>query len=271
MIKASDIITKSRQKLSDTIEGSYRWSDIRLLSLLNDAILDIASSTLLYNDITHLNIIANQSVYNLSDKIFRLNRVEYQNKVLSFKTSEEMDKVYGDWQTTTGKPEYIIYNLHKMGEFRLYPIPEEGIGDSFVDDSLYGGFTELHLLPINQIVISGIDNGAVGGITDILFNLEYLTIYSIKFPDEVSEITTELDVVITRPMIEMLANYVAGHAFRDDQAEQNVRLGSDLLFLYNQKKMELSIKKSTHGIKKIRKVNYNPLGIYPNDITDSRN
>ena len=183
MIKASDIITKSRQKLSDTIEGSYRWSDIRLLSLLNDAILDIASSTLLYNDTIYLNIIANQSVYNLSDKIFRLNRVEYQNKVLSFKTSEEMDRVYGDWQTTTGKPEHIVYNLHKMGEFRLYPIPEEGIGDSFVDDSLYGGFTELNLLS-SFVVISNVDNGAVGGITDISFNTEYLKIYSIKFPDE---------------------------------------------------------------------------------------
>ena len=120
---AQDILTKVRYSLSDT--DVDRWSDERLLSLLNDAIIDVAKNTTLFIE-TYIYTVANLLVdIDLTETALKIVRAEYLDEALPFYSFEEMDKKDKDWQTVTGdKVEALVYDKQRNGLLKQYPIVE---------------------------------------------------------------------------------------------------------------------------------------------------
>lgn len=253
-MKAGEIITKARFTLSDT-DGS-RWTDARLLSLLNDALLDVALTTRLYNANGIIKVQSNIATYDVSPFAVKVERVEHLGKPLEKASFEEMDTMFGEnWQDEVDEtPTHIVYDLKRAGEFRLYPTPTEGANDLVSASSSYGIVTALHYEDI-QLQIAD-TYGDINGP-----NLaEYLKLYFISTPQELISVDDELDKVIDRTMLSSLSHYVSGAALRDNMDAQNRQVGNEELSFYEGKKQRLVEQKMKGDVKRVRVTGYRGMG-----------
>lgn len=249
-MKASEIITKARYTLSD-IDKS-RWSDDRLLSLLNDALLDVALSTRLYNSKGLLKLQAGISVYDVSPFAVKLERVEHRGVPLAKVSFEEMDDRFGErWQSEEDEnPSHIVYDLKRAGEFRIYPIPKQGANDLVKSNSNYGIVTALNYAEAELKITEG-----YGGVNSPNISM-YLKLYYISSPKEITSVDDEMGAVIDRTMLSSLAHYVSGAALRDNMDSQNRQVGNEELSFYEGKKRMLANQKMKGSIKRIRVTDY---------------
>lgn len=249
-MKAEDVLVKSRYSLSD--QDKSRWSDTRLLSLLNDCLLDIALTTSVYNYNGYVELIKNNAVYDLSPLASRINRVEYLNKPLIMSTFEEMDSFFGlGWHTTqSSNISHVVYNLSKPCEFRVYPLLDNaskslvthGKDHGIITNITYESFAFVIKDTYGDINPSDVSN--------------YIRIYYVKKPKTINLISDELDIVIDSSHLSILADYVAGNAFKDNIDENSVRLGNEKLLFYANNKERLSEKNMSNFVHKIRTTKY---------------
>ena len=127
MSRISKILVRVRDSLSDP--NGDRWSDDRLLRLLDDAQRDIAIKAKLIRKFRTIPLVQGQALYDLHSEVYALQRVTYGSEVLPLKTRDYMDRhVDSDWETDTGSPEYIIYDKTNLGQIQVYPIPDSSLG-----------------------------------------------------------------------------------------------------------------------------------------------
>jgi hypothetical protein len=252
-MKASEVITKARYTLSDLDKS--RWSDDRLLSLLNDAILDVALTTRIYNSSSYIKLQKDVANYNVNDFAIKIERVEYLNKPLNKLSFNQMDSLYGNnWQIKrSDNLEAIVYDLKHSGEFILYPIPTLG-ANSITSNSDYGIITGLSY---QDATLEIRDN--FGGIAEPDYE-NYLKLYYVKAPTQLISLDNSLDNVVDRTMLSSLAHYVSGAALRDNMDTRNRQMGNEEIAQYHNKKMMQQDNKITGNVKKVRETNYNPLG-----------
>lgn len=251
-MKASEIITKARYTLSDTDEVDPRWSDARLLSLLNDALLDIALTTRLYNANGYIKLQQNTAIYDVSSFAVKVERVEHLSLPLEKVSFEEMDIRHGDkWQEIASvTPTNIVYDLKRSGEFRVYPVPIDGSADFIEATSDFGIVTSLNYEDVDLQVID--DFGDI----DFPNLAEYIRLYYIRLPAEITAVTDDLESVIDRTMLSSLAHYVSGAALRDNMDTRNRQVGNEELTFYEGKKQRLIEQKMKGNVKRVRTVQY---------------
>lgn len=253
-MKAGDIITKARFTLSDTDKS--RWSDERLLSLLNDALLDVALTTRLYNASGYIKLQKDIAVYDVSSFAIKVERVEHLSIPLAKVSFEEIDTMAGEgWQDEKDKtPSHIVYDLKRAGEFRIYPIPIEGSNDFVESNSDYGIVTDLSYKNIKMVV-----TGDFGDINAPNLG-EYLKLYYISTPKELTSVLDDLEQVIDRTMLSSLAHYVSGAALRDNMDAHNRQVGNEELTFYEGKKRRLIEQKMKGHVKRVRVTDYRGMG-----------
>ena len=164
-MKVKDVLLSARYTLSDT--DASRWSDARLISLLNDCIKDIAKTTILFTDVLYAGINNLVVDYDIAEYAIKIHRYEFEDEPVPLRTFEEMDKIAADWQSHTGdKVKAIVYNKQNQGQFKIYPIIENSQTDNIVFTSTYGVITSITYSDEVQILIVG--DGIICGQLKIL-------------------------------------------------------------------------------------------------------
>lgn len=219
---ASEILTSARQVLSDT--QKLRWTDARLLTLLNDGINILVNDTTLFNEHHYLQLADGVEEY-VASRAFKILRAEYMGLPLTPTSHEEMDKLEAGWTTKLGtRFTHILTDKAQPGHFRLYP-KLETLPDTLVEHESgpYGIITDISYTDY-QLTMTG-DEGEIGTPENGWLKLYY----SRKLP-KYTAITdeVEMDDFLVTP----LSSYIAARALRDNQDTQNRSLAAEEMNIF---------------------------------------
>ena len=276
-MKANEILLKARYDLSDVLKE--RWTDERLISILNDGISDLALDTRLFVQQGYLPIYAGVYEYDLSAfNVIDVQRVEFQKRKISLVSYEELEDYGGDsrdytqttrlsynyggsryyfnsyWKDEEGDvPKAFLHNNNRLGVYRVYPIPT--VSSTIAKPTLtqsYGIITDIEFINIvNEL--PGAELEEADKDTMILLYYRYL-------PEKVLTIEDELDSAINRVVHDCLAKFIVSEAYKDNKTEQNIALSQVALREYNKKKNSLDTARSMNGARKDRQTAYHTMG-----------
>lgn len=248
---ASDIISDARDILSD--QSKERWSDNRLLALLNDVIALTNMSTILFAETVFYvvqDLIVDIELFEYSSKILR---AEYLDEALPFYSFEEMDKKFGSlWQHVEGdKVLALVYDKQRRGLLKQYPIVKNAINNYITYSSNYGIITKISYSDILPVV-----TGNYGDLSSIP-NEALIKFYHIRKHARITALTDTInaDEVARSPF----AHYIAGMALRDNQDTQSRAMATDELAIYESMISEFNLETSLSFKRSSYEVRYNPL------------
>lgn len=254
MLKAKDIIKQARYTLSDT--AVERWSDDRLLALLDEGIKDIALKTILMVEYFYVPIADNVVDYDFSPVATKIVRIEYLDKPVPLVSYEEMDKLNPSWQTddpkSGGVPEAFIYNHHKRACIKQYPAITNSYNPYITYNQPYGVVTDIEYSDIQPVLAN--HYGDIANIPPA----GYFKVFHVRRHADVTDMNDDLyiDDLCKQP----LHHYVAGRALRDNQDTQNREMGSEELNLYSVLIEQFSLEKEKNFARPKRSTTYNPMG-----------
>lgn len=244
-----DILLQSRYIISDV--DKERWSDTRLIALLNNALRDVAKRTILFIEPTFY-VVQNLLVdIDLTDKVVKIVRAEYLDEPLPFYTFEEMDDKNKEWQLETGTEVLaIVYSKQRAGLYKQYPIVENAQNTHVEYNQLYGVTTDISYSDIQPVLADAI--GDIGSVPDE----GIIKFYYVRKHDKVTDLADELQIddLVEEPLI----HYVAAMALRDNQDTQNRGMAKEELGMYEELVDMYSIEKSKQFARTDRTAEYRP-------------
>lgn len=243
MGRVSDILTRARDSLADP--KKERWSDDRLLRLLDEAQKDFARQSQLLKGYTTIPIVPYTATYSLPEDCWRITRAHYAEQVLRLASHASMDAIDLGWYTETGSTvEALVFDLRNDSTIRCYPMPDDSVVEqhyTFSPDTT-GVVTALEGYTLSS------DFGVVTGFTDSTITTEQfnslfgvlvdvqeaegnIAIFYIRDPKSIRAETDDLEL---SPRWDVaLRHYVVGHAFLDDLDTQYQARGATSLTLYD--------------------------------------
>lgn len=250
---AKDVIRSARYTLSDS--AMVRWTDERLLSLVNECLADIALRTILFCDNLFLGISNGVVDYDLSQYLTKITRIEFNDRPLPFISFQEMDTGPGtghsrgysgylnldnfsegcsfeacgsdhrSWQFHKGdRPRAIVYDKQRPGQFKIYPIVNNAENRYLVYSSSFGVITGITFSDIAELVVDTF--GDLG----TLVNTGYLKVYGIMKQPYITDVNDP--ILLDDSIKETIAHYVAGRALRDNTDKQNRQMAAEELAMY---------------------------------------
>lgn len=248
---ARDVIKAARQILSDV--SPARWTDERLIALLNDGLMDISRTTVIFTETLFVALINGQVEYDLSPWALKILRMEYEDRELPVTSHEELDVKTPLWQTVKGpKARAYILDKQKEAHFKIYPILENANVSNVDFGGSYGIITAISYSEL-EINVAG-TFGDLGPVAEDGF----VKVFYIRKHPKVTELTDEL--FVSNIVEEPLSHYIAGRALRDNQDTQNRAVGNEELGLYKQQLGEYAIEKARNFSQAKFKSKYNPTG-----------
>ena len=128
-MKVSDLLVRIRDALNDNGE---RWTDDKLIRLIDEAQTDIVSRFKLLRTSTTIYLLDGQKYVDLPKDLLWLDRVAFNNQVVPLTAYAEMDKRYLNWVTDKGRYlEYVVVDKLNRGRIRLYPIIQLDVASNF--------------------------------------------------------------------------------------------------------------------------------------------
>ena len=249
---AKDILTKARFSLSDTSKS--RWSDIRLLGLLNEAVREIAKKTTIFVENTF--VVLNDGTFTLDMKEVstKIIRVEYLDNPVEFITMDEMDRKFGkDWQQhKNSKVKALVYTNQVNSQLRIYPIVENAVNNNITYSSPFGVVTDISYSEILPVMSNHF--GDISGIPDDAL----LKVFYVRKHELITDINQVLNIddLCEVPII----HFIVGRALRDNQDTQNRAMSLEELAMFENLLSEYDIEKSKNFVRPSRTTRYNPLG-----------
>ena len=144
MSRIESILTRARDSLAD--HAKQRWTDARLLRLVDEAHKDIARHSKLLKGTYDIALSTDIHTYELPDDVHLITRAAYDNceiALVSYDTMDEQakkDSLSCERHTTierrsfsptpcweldsAGYVDRLVYDNRNMGEIRVYPIPD---------------------------------------------------------------------------------------------------------------------------------------------------
>lgn len=240
MGRIQDILTNVRDILDDP--NKTRWSDEKLLRILNSGIKDFVLNTECLKDRLFLQLAVNTATYDLSNYVLKFNRVQFMESVIESKKHSEMDQLSTTWQTDTGpEVKYVIFDTLKEGSIRVYPIPTVG-DEIIVQNQVYGALIDIY---VNDDIfkIPSLVN-ADEGMTN------YLVCNIVRKPNIVTINTIDTDMEIDSMYDKALEYFISGHCLRMDTDANNRQFGAEQLQLYSQyiNKSSDMVGKASHSV-----------------------
>jgi len=174
----SDLLVRIRDTLSDP--NGDRWSDARLIRLINQAQRDLTFKARLLRTKYEVPLFNNQAVYDLPDDVLFITRALYNDKNIEFKSHEEMDAYDETWEvaTTDNDIKFIVYDKINRGQFKLYPIPNNLSASTYIFEN--DGYLEETFYNMDDFgVLTNVDS--TGDIIEDTFGIVAdvdLTVYS---------------------------------------------------------------------------------------------
>ncbi len=213
-MKASDLLTDIRAELADPTKE--RWSDSRLLVLLSQAQVEVASETRVLIKRISIPVIAGQREYNLDKDTELVLRVTNTQTPIELLSHYEMDALKTNWEQDTGPTvEKVVYDLLSPNKLILYPIPlqasdadvytiEAGASNTFVGGELLGVVTSIDNYSMTSVfgvvadlVQPGIEevfNSVLGVVTSISESSGTLQVQYAKRPAALASEDSELEL-----------------------------------------------------------------------------
>ena len=231
MTRIADILVRCRDSLSD--EDGSRWSDDRLVRLIDEAQKKIAYKNQLLRKTVIVPVISEQFTYELPSDAFLLTRVTNElGDNLAIKSHAAMDDTESStWELDTGAViDTVVFDNQNPGVFRIFPIIEVVTpGEIFIIDD-FGVATNI----VASITGTGTDTSLFtsnfGFLTSMATVVESLKIYYRAKP---TTVTLAIDLLEIDPTWDIaIKHYVVGMALHDDQDTQNRQISTDELALY---------------------------------------
>lgn len=240
MSRIQDILTNVRDILDDT--NKTRWSDDKLLRILNSGIKDFVLNTECLKDRLFLQLAINTATYDLSNYVLKFNRVQFMEHAIESRTHAEMDKLSATWQTDTGpEVKYVVFDSLKEGTLRVYPIPTLG-DEVIVQNQAYGALIDIY---VNDDIfkIPSLVNADIG-------MTNYLVCHIVRKPNTVTLSTLDVDMEIDSMYDKALEYFVSGSCLRMDTDANNRQFGAEQLQLYAQylNKSSSMVSKASHSV-----------------------
>ena len=250
--RVADIITRARDTLADP--KKERWSDDRLLRLLDEAQKDFARQTSLLKGYANIPLFPFTATYSLPEDCWRITRAHYAERHLRLVSHEVMDEFDLGWYTRQGSTiEALVFDQRNDSVIRCYPIPDTsairysytfeqsatpkyagagrfGVVTKFGDytlDSVFGITTGL----FDQEITTESFDSPYGVVTDVSESAGNIATFYIRDPVRIKYITDELETSSRWDIA--LKHYVVGHAFLDDLDTAYQQRGSTSLALYD--------------------------------------
>lgn len=188
------IILRARDTLADA--NGERWSDDRLLRLVDEGQKDIAKHTRLLKGQTDIIVVPGQATYSLPADLWLITRAAFDDCLIPFQTHGELDELvrtqaiendhrysyrerrgYGSyvppagsycWETDEGpRVEAVIYDRRNLDEIRLYPIPDTSEGDQYTFETDNPEFFGAELLGVTTGITDYSLDSVFGVVTDL--------------------------------------------------------------------------------------------------------
>lgn len=256
----TDILDRVRDSLADP--AKQRWSDARLLRLLDEAQKDFARHTDMLKGFSTLTLVPDQQTYILPKECWRITRAHYDNANIPLYSFEHMDSIEQSWYTKkAAKPLALVFDRRNEQEIRVYPIPDGSFTDvqytfvnetnpvyvgpalgvvtaidDFTFDSPYGVLTDLFSVDIEEVWF----NSQYGVVTDIGEVDGNLTLFYIRDAADLTSFDQELEIANRWHFA--MQQYVIGRAFMDDLDTQYQQRGATALQIYDR---ELKLAKTS--------------------------
>lgn len=255
------ILTRARDTLADP--SAQRWSDDRLLRLLDEAQSDLAKQTKILKGQYNFPVLPGVSTYTLPDNLWLITRATFNSEVIPLVSYDNMDTVLRSdttpvtraWQLDVGEEvKSIIYDRRNVQEIKVYPIPEAPSDGRYAFTSDNTEFAGAELLGIVADIEGYTFSSPFGiiadlyepnytelsdvyGVTTDLIDLKSVYLWYIRIPDTISSVEDELEIPAMFDVA--LKHYVVANAFRDDLDVQYRQMGAESMTMYN-KELELA-------------------------------
>lgn len=249
MSRIVEILKRARDSLADP--NAERWSDDRLLRILDEGQKDLARQATLLKGVANIVILPGIAEYELPQDCWRITRAHYNNEKLQLLSHDTLDMRDSDWYTETGtKVRALVFDRRNESTIRVHPtLSESSSSVSYTFEQLsqtdYAGPRLGIVVDITDYTFSS-DLGEVvslfdtevqyeqsddfGVVTDIYEANDIVTIFYIKDPLTLRTVNDNL-IVHTR-WDTALKNFVIGNAFLDDLDVQYQQRGATALQLY---------------------------------------
>lgn len=138
MNRVRNILLRVRDTLGD--HNQQRWSDERLLRILDEAQQDVCRRAKLLR--TRINYVITDGVaeYKMPDDFLLLDKVNVNNVRVGLIGHTELDRSVSGWLEHTGKTKYIVYDKQERGKIRIYPIPDFDNSSKFIPVPAYQSY-----------------------------------------------------------------------------------------------------------------------------------
>jgi hypothetical protein len=123
MGRIQNIILRARDTLADP--DGERWSDDRLIRLIDEAQKDICRRAKLLRTKIPISVYNGIQIIYLPDDLLLLDRVVYNGKRVPLIGHSELDETVPGWETEEGTLTNIVYDKLNRGILKFYPIPND--------------------------------------------------------------------------------------------------------------------------------------------------
>lgn len=230
MSRVSDILVRARDSLAD--DAKNRFTDARLIRLLNEAQLQVAVATKVLRTEVISTITPFASTICLPENCISVLRVEWEGVKLELKSHDEMDIKDKKWKATTGLvPTTVVYDLREPSTLQLWPALQ--YDDSVLSNlglvtDMTGAVIADDFGVAETITGSVVIGQPTFGVLATIQIAEYsLVIQYARKP----AVIVSIDDTIEVPDIfdSALKHYVVGMALRDNMDIQNRQVGQEIL------------------------------------------
>lgn len=144
--RIADILTRARDSLADP--KKERWSDDRLLRLLDEGQKDFARQCKLLKTTSLQLVMPNQAEFTLPSDCWLITRVQYADKAITLMSHEALDIEDSAWYTKTASaPTSLVFDRRMPETIRMYPIPDDSATEAsysfsnagYLDQVMYTG------------------------------------------------------------------------------------------------------------------------------------
>ena len=219
---ASKVISSVRLSLGDV--KAQRWSDDRLVNLVDEAQKDICLHTHMYRNYAYIPLIVSQYKYDLPEDFLILHRVQNGHVKIPLVTRNVLDEKSLSWRDAiSDNVVSVLKDSLPMGQLEVYPKPSDNLGyvqtyvgevedpvTAFIledalgvwSDTLVGG-TRVHMTSLTgsyhsiEYVITSIDGIAdleptVWGLLTDVYSID--GIEGVSYPEPAEGVTSDISV-----------------------------------------------------------------------------
>lgn len=149
-MNVGELKTIIREDYLDDAVATYLWSDTFILRSLNHAERQACNRMdLLYDDstaaYTQVTLADGTATYAIDAKVNRIENVLFENKLVTHKSKEEMERLDPNWRTQQGMTGNVVFHVMRGRNMMFYPYPDS-------DDDAKTVYLEVYRNPANDLV-----------------------------------------------------------------------------------------------------------------------